>query len=141
MKIKFKRLHPDATLPRYAKPGDAAVDLKAIECEYDNFSKRTCFKTGLAVEIPKDHVGLLFPRSSIVVTKFALSNSVGVIDSSYRGEIKLFFNYIDSLEDEYKIGDKVGQLLVVPYPKITPIWAKELSTTERGEGGFGSSGA
>lgn len=90
-------------------------------------------------------MGLIFPRSSIAKTDLALTNSVGVIDSGYRGEIKFKFalNTDDSKLDfaTYKVGDRIGQLVIMPYPQIELVEAEELSDSERGTGGFGSSGA
>jgi dUTP pyrophosphatase len=97
------------------------------------------YGTGLAVEIPEGHVGLLFPRSSISNSGLILTNSVGVIDSGYRGEIKFRFKHIPDTA-YYKPGDRIGQLIVMPYPEIDFQEVEELSSTERGEGGFGSSG-
>jgi dUTP pyrophosphatase len=95
----------------------------------------------LAMEIPKGFVGLVFPRSSIRKYELALSNSVGVIDSGYRGEIQATFkktNGLDSLS--YKVGDRIAQIMIIPHPDIQFEEADELSDTERGEGGFGSTG-
>ena len=90
MKINIKKLHPDAVIPRYAKPGDAGMDLTAVDVSSD-YSCLT-YKTGLAIEIPEGYVGLLFPRSSVYKTGQQLSNCVGVIDSGYRGEIMMKFS-------------------------------------------------
>jgi len=157
MKVKFKKLHEDAVLPQYAKPGDAGMDLTAtsngafIESpKGDPIWYYIEFKTGLAAEIPEGHVGLLFPRSSISKSALMLSNAVGVLDSSYRGEICFRFkvdsgivmstnNTFDN-PAKYAKGDRIGQLLILPYPAIEPEFADELSTTERGSGGWGSSG-
>lgn len=154
MKIKFKKLHEDAVLPSYAKPGDAGMDISALSDGKPVFSEDNKnlwyyveYKTGLSCEIPEGFVGLLFPRSSISKSALMLSNSVGVLDSGYRGEICLRFK-IDSgvgNTDEmnykaavYKKGDRIGQLIIIPYPTIEPEFSDELSDTERGDGGFGS---
>lgn len=143
MKVKIKKLHPDAVIPKYAKYGDAGVDLTAISRDADLRSyvgsqDIITYKTGLAIEIPEGHVGLLFPRSSIYKQDLSLTNSVGVIDSGYRGEIMLKFR--KSNYKEYEVGDRVGQLIIVPYPQIEFEEVEELSDTERGDGGYGSSG-
>jgi dUTP pyrophosphatase len=91
MRVKFKKLDPKAAIPRYAKIGDAGLDLTATSKGYDEEKEKIVFGTGLAVEIPVGYVGLIFPRSSIVKSFLTLANSVGVIDSGYRGEIKLLF--------------------------------------------------
>lgn len=147
MKVKVKKLHPDAVIPTYAKEGDAGMDLTAISLERDEYSNFV-YGTGLAVEIPKGYVGLVFPRSSISKKHQLLSNSVGVIDSGYRGEIMFKFKnaldnrvqrFIDVFKS-YSIGDRIGQLIIMPYPQIEFEEVSELSESERGEGGYGSTG-
>ncbi len=141
MKVKFKKLHKDAVIPGYAKPGDAGLDLVATEIK-ENTSFQVTYGTGLAVEIPEGFVGLIYPRSSIRKYELALSNSVGVIDSGYRGEVGFTFNKTSGLDSlKYNVGDRIGQLVVIPYPTIEPIEVSDLSDTERGEGGFGSTGS
>ena len=142
MRIKVKKLHPDAVIPTYAKFGDAGMDLYATDTDYDKYGNLVCH-TGLAMEIPEGHVGLLYPRSSISKTPLALRNSVGVIDSGYRGEIMLKFNREDRFNSDksiYAAGDRVGQIMIMPYPKISFLETDELSDSDRGEGGFGSTG-
>ena len=95
--------------------------------------------TGISLEIPKGYVGLLFPRSSITKTKHFLRNSVGVIDSGYRGEVKLRFS-LDESSTSYQIGDKVGQIIFIKLPAVELIEVEELSPSVRSTGGFGSSG-
>ena len=141
MKVKIKKLHPDAVIPSYAKPGDAGLDLTATSKVWDDKKEKVVFGTGLAVEIPEGYVGLIFPRSSICKTLMSLANSVGVIDSGYRGEIKFFFKPGYRPKRNYEVGDRIGQLIIMPYPQIELEEVAELSETERGEGGFGSSGA
>lgn len=140
MKVKVKKLHPEAQIPKYAKKGDAGLDVVAtrvIRNEY-NFIE---YGTGIAVEIPTGYVGLLFPRSSISNTSFTLCNSVGVVDSGYRGEITFRFRNTGTFAKAYKPGDKIGQLVILPYPSIELEESEELSSTERGSGGYGSTGA
>jgi len=138
MKVRIKRLHPDAVIPKYAKAGDAGMDLTAVEAEraWDIMT----YKTGLAVEIPEGHVGLLFPRSSVYKTSMALSNCVGVIDSGYRGEIMMKFRSTESSK-AYEVGDRVGQLIIMPYPQVEFEEVENLSSTDRGLGGYGSTGS
>ena len=137
MKIKMKKLHPNAVIPRYAKPGDAGMDLTAV---WENQTMDVVtYGTGLAVEIPSGHVGLLFPRSSIYKTKMALTNCVGVIDSGYRGEIMMKFKMTDN-RTMYSVGDRIGQLVIMPYPEVEFEEVEELSETSRGSGGYGSTG-
>jgi len=139
MKVKIKRLHKDAVIPSYAKPGDAGLDLVATSIiSFDK--EQVTYGTGIAVEIPEGFVGLVFPRSSIRKYEQYLSNSVGVIDSGYRGEIQATFNSRYYADVKYQVGDKIAQLLILPYPSIEFEEATELSSTDRGEGGFGSTG-
>lgn len=137
MKVNIKKLHPDAIIPSYAKDGDAGMDLTAVDVIADGGT--LTYKTGIAVEIPRWHVGLLFPRSSVYKTGQTLTNCVGVIDSGYRGEIMLKYT-LSPYQREYDIGDRVGQLIIMPYPKIEFEEVEELSGTDRGEGGYGSTG-
>jgi dUTP pyrophosphatase len=148
MIVKFQMIHSNAVLPSYAKDGDAGLDLTCVGYYTDTNAGTINYQTGLAVEIPKGYVGLIFPRSSIRKTRLSLSNSVGVIDSGYRGEICFSFRPIlkegtteyDNDFPKYQIGDRIGQMIIMPYPTIEPIFANTLSDSERGDGGFGSSG-
>lgn len=140
LKVKLQKLHPDAVIPKYAKLGDAAVDLTATSKVWDAEKEKIVFGTSLSIEIPKGHVGLIFPRSSIVKTFLSLANSVGVIDSGYRGEIKFFFSPGNRPYNNYEVGDRIGQLMIIPYPQIEFEEVTELTNTERGIDGFGSSG-
>ena len=140
MKVGIKKLHPNAVVPKYAKSGDAGLDLTAVEIINDEGFQVT-YKTGLAFEIPLGYVGLLFPRSSIRNYQLSLSNAVGVVDSGYRGEIQFTFNKLAGIPSKkYEVGDRIGQLIILPYPSIELVELDNLSDTERGEGGFGSSG-
>lgn len=167
MKVKIKKLHQDGVIPSYAKPGDAGMDLTAVSKIYDR-DGNVSYGTGLAFEIPEGYVGLLFPRSSNSKKDLALCNSIGVIDSGYRGEVFFKFKptpfytadddhahdtdyfgeivlpqnkdeHYDGIS-EYNIGDRVGQIIIMPYPQIEFEEVNELSSSDRGEGGFGSTG-
>jgi dUTP pyrophosphatase len=140
MEVKIKKLELLATIPTYANPGDAGMDITAISMEIVSNPDYGYieYKTGLCIKIPEGYAGLLFPRSSISNTGMMLSNSIGVIDSGYRGEIKFRFKYIAGTK-YYKVGDKIGQLVIVKTPHITLKEVEELDKTERGERGFGSS--
>ena len=140
MNVKIKKLHKDAVIPTYAKPGDAGMDLVAVTEEWNKDNSMVTYDTGLSMEIPEGYVGLLFPRSSISKTILNLSNSVGVIDSGYRGPIMFKFRYLEE-GLVYDVGDRIGQILIMPYPTITFEEVDELSTTERGAGGYGSTGS
>jgi len=141
MDIRVKKLRNDAVIPKYAKRGDAGLDLTAVWSDLDDYDN-VVYGTGLAIEIPEGHVGLIFPRSSNSKTDLYLTNHVGVIDSGYRGEIIFKFRPKTTLLNSrvYHNGDRVGQLIIIPYPKINLIESDELSDTERGDKGFGSTG-
>ena len=168
MKIKIKKLHENAIIPIYSYFGDAGIDLIAISKNYDEFGN-VSYGIGLAIEIPEGYVGLIFPRSSNCKKDLLLTNSVGVIDSNFRGEIFVKFkpslifasnefsktNEIGNISktfdkidipgnpysyEEYEIGDRICQLIIIPYPKIEFQEVEELSETQRGEGGFGHTG-
>ena len=140
MKVKIKKLVEKAVIPAYSKKGDAGLDLTATSVTLDDYNN-VVYGTGLAVEIPEGFVGLLFPRSSNAKTNLYLTNHVGVIDSSYRGEIMLKYKCIESFgKNTYQVGDRVGQIIILPYPSIEFEEVEELSVTERGAGGYGSTG-
>jgi dUTP pyrophosphatase len=149
--VNIKKMNPNAVIPFYSRKGDAGLDLTAISI--DAQSNYIEYGTGLAIEIPEGHVGFLFPRSSISKYDLLQCNSVGVIDSNYRGEIKIRFKRTSELKSQlfdeklYNIGDRIGQLIIMPYPQIEFVEVQELSTLIegdvtpiRGEGAFGSSG-
>jgi dUTP pyrophosphatase len=138
--VNIKKLHPNAVIPSYSKDGDAGMDL-TITREIENTSFSVSYGFGIAMEIPKGYVGLVFPRSSVRNQDLLLSNCVGVIDSGYRGEIQATFkktNGLDSLK--YNVGDRGAQIMILPYPQVKMNEVTELSNTERGDGGFGSTG-
>ena len=162
LKVKIKKLNENAVIPTYSKDGDAGMDLVATSKYYDD-DGNIVYGTGLAFEIPKGYVGLIFPRSSNAKQQLLLSNSVGVIDSGYRGEvilkfkssassfslktlIKLIFNsdakitVINNFTISYYVGERIGQMIILPYPQIEFEESEELSETERGNGGYGSTG-
>lgn len=146
MQVNIKKLHESAVIPQYASHGDAGMDLTATSKDYDDHGN-VVYGTGLAFEIPVGYVGYIFPRSSNSKKDLLLSNSVGVIDSGYRGEVVLKFKsalFEDSTyifgHDEYNIGDRIGQIIIMPIPHIEFNEVDELTETERGQGGFGSTG-
>lgn len=160
MKVKFKKLVDNAVLPFYGTSEAAGLDMTATSKFYDEFGN-IVYGTGIAGKIPEGYVGLLFPRSSNAKKDLILSNSVGVWDADYTGEI--FFKFkpsvvycqdgessitndfewigVAKITDEYNIGDRIGQLLIIPYPKIEPEFVDELPTTDRGDKGWGSTGS
>lgn len=137
MQVNIKRLDKNAVIPSYAKPGDAGMDLTAIHLEKDEFNNFV-YRTGLAIEIPTGFVGLIFPRSSNSKQDLYLTNHVGVIDSGYRGEIMIKFREtLSNTSNYYGVGERVAQLMIIPYPSIEFQEVEQLSETERGTGGFG----
>jgi dUTP pyrophosphatase len=137
MKVRIKKLNENAVIPTYAKVGDAGMDMVATKIINETLDSIT-YGTDIALEIPEGFVGLVFPRSSIRKTDLILSNSVGVIDSGYRGEIQATFKR--SGVYAYAVGDRVAQIMIIPHPEVEFEEADELSDTERGDGGFGSTG-
>lgn len=167
MEVKFKKLSDKAVIPTKAHPTDAGFDMTAAEIKITE--DYVSYKTNIALEIPENYVGLLFPRSSNSKKDLLLANSVGVVDSHYRGDVEFRFKRIlmpvmqevmiapptgDILTDAkntrkvpglayrddfiYKVGDKIGQLVIMPVPEIILVETDELTETDRGEGGFGS---
>ena len=140
MKIKVKRLNELAMLPTKAHATDAGFDLYATSKIYDNDSN-VVYSCGLAFEIPEGYMGLIFLRSSNAKKSLLLSNSVGVIDAGYRGEVTAKFKRLYPIsQGEYAIGERFAQLIVMPIPAVEFEEAEELSESERGVGGYGSSG-
>lgn len=177
MNVNIKKLNEHAVVPKYSKDGDAGLDLVATSITYNVVTGTLDYGTGIAVEIPKGYVGLIFPRSSIRNKSLILSNHVGVIDSGYRGEVVLSFSpnidfwgtpypddedFVEPLAkgeflvyksaeneyfdnsinlDVYAIGDRIGQMIIIPYPSIEFVEVESLSGSDRGVGGFGSTGS
>lgn len=166
MQVKVKKLNDIAVIPTYAHPGeDAGMDLTAVSCTYDAKTDCWIYGTGLAFEVPEGHMMLIFPRSSNRKTNAYLTNSVGVIDAGYRGEVMVSFknrtssallNFINVMYNKifetkwdhfehikdapYNVGDRVAQAIIVPYPTIEYLEVDELSESKRGANGHGSSG-
>lgn len=140
VKVKIKKLHPNAKMPTYATDGSACFDLYAAEACYHGLGEReenTRFKTGLAFEIPENHVMLIYSRSGHgFKERSTLINSVGVIDSDYRGEVSVKMNK----SIKAGVGDRIAQAMIIPVESVSFELVDELTNTERGAGGFGSSG-
>lgn len=150
MQIKIKKLYENSILPTKAHATDAGYDLYANSKFYDN-DGNIVYGSGVAMEIPKGYVGLVFPRSSNAKKDLLLSNSVGVIDSGYRGEVLFKFKpscviekpdlaYLPESIAKYEIGERIGQIIIMPYPEVEFVEVDELSDSDRGTGGYGSSG-
>lgn len=145
MKVKVKKVHENAELPKYESAGAACFDLKAVTKELKLLKTGPIveYDTGLAFEIPSGFVGLIFPRSSVTSkTNVNLGNCVGVIDSDYRGTVKAQFRKAISGAPlvDYNEGDRIMQMMILPVQQVELIESKELSDTKRGSGGFGSTG-
>lgn len=141
MKINIKKMHENAVIPTYSKFGDAGCDLVAVaKTETELYIE---YDTGLAFEIPENFVGLIFPRSSISKYHLDLANSVGVLDSGFRGSVTARFKKTSTTAHQtvYNVGDRVCQIIVLPYPKVEFVETAELTKTDRGFGGYGSSGS
>ena len=150
MKVKIEKLYKDSVLPTKAHATDAGYDLYAHSKSYDD-DGNVVYGSGVAMEIPQGYVGLVFPRSSNAKKDLILSNSVGVIDSGFRGEILFKFKpsnviekpdlaYIPESISKYEIGERIGQIIIMPYHDVEFVEVEELSDSERGDGGYGSSG-
>lgn len=142
MDLAFRLLVPHAVLPSRAHDDDAGLDLHAAEDARFGPGERFSVGTGVAVEIPAGHAGLVLPRSGLAHRHgISLVNSPGLIDSGYRGEIRVLLLNTDPADIfTVKRGDRIAQLLVITYPQVQPVAAESLGDTTRGEGGFGSSG-
>ncbi len=143
MDLPFRRLDDEAALPSARHPGDAGLDLRA-NVDVEVFpGERAMIPTGIAVAIPDGHAGLVLPRSGLASTHgLTLANAPGLIDAGYRGEVFVSAVNLDRVE-AVKIGrgDRIAQLVVVRIPEVEPRWADELPDSERGDGGFGSTGS
>ncbi len=158
MKVKIKKLSENAVMPTKAHASDAGFDLVATSREIDDMGN-IVYGTGLAFEIPEGYAGFIFPRSSISKTNIALTNAVGVVDSHYRGEVTAKFKPVPMVNEQtdtkgnklliqdgdeavyaYAVGERIAQLIIMPYPEIEFEEADKLSDTDRGTGGYGSTG-
>lgn len=143
MKVKIKLLHEKAVVPKKAHDLDAGFDLTAITRTFDDFGN-FIYGTGIAVRIPVNHVGLLFQRSSVAKKTQILSNAVGVVDAGYTGEITFKFRHLvdhrHTSARPYEVGERIGQLIIIPIPSIEFVLSDDLGESERGTGNYGSSG-
>lgn len=142
--VKVKKVLPNAVLPIKGSEGAAGFDLTAAT---EKFRPELTgpiweYDTGLAFEIPSGHVGLVFPRSSVTTkTTLMLGNAVGVIDSDYRGTVKFQYRNVNhAAGKKYNVGDRIGQIIILPIPEVNFEEVQELDESLRGEGGFGSTG-
>ena len=142
MELRFQRLNENAILPSRAHAGDAGLDLYAAERAHLGPGERWGIGTGLAVEVPEGHAGFVLPRSGLAREHgIALVNSPGLIDSGYRGELRILLLNTDPA-DVFRVepGDRIAQLVVTPIATLEPVEVEALASSARGDGGFGSSG-
>lgn len=137
--VSFLRLDPGALAPTRACAGDAGFDLFVTRVRRIGLLKVE-YGFGVALEIPEGYEGEIRPRSSVHKLFTMLSNSPGTIDSGYRGEIKAVFYCLPFLSKTYKVGERACQILIKPVPEVRYVEAAELSASERGSGGYGSTG-
>jgi dUTP pyrophosphatase len=142
MNLRVLRVDPHAILPTRAHPGDAGLDLYALQAAGLAPGERAFVRTGIAIEIPAGHAGLVLPRSGLAARHgVTLANAPGLIDSGYRGELKvLLLNADRSARFEVTAGDRIAQLVLVRIQLPVPLEVRCVSDSERGAGGFGSSG-
>jgi dUTP pyrophosphatase len=140
MQLKFKKLHPDAKIPSYAYAGDAGLDLYIAEDLILKKDERRSIPLGIAVEIPEGYVGILFDKSGLS-HKHGLKSYGGIIDAGYRGEIHVGMMNLSDKDYEFKSGDKIIQILIMPVLHAEVVECDELSESDRGQGAFGSSGS
>jgi dUTP pyrophosphatase len=142
MTLRVARLDPRATLPTRAHPGDAGLDLHALEAATLAPGERASVPTGIAVEIEPGHAGLVLPRSGLAARHgISVVNAPGLIDSGYRGELRVLLLNTDRSESfELSAGDRIAQLVVIAIAIAEPVEVTQLSPTPRGAAGFGSSG-
>jgi dUTP pyrophosphatase len=142
LRVAFKLLDEGARLPSRANDGDAGLDLYASESAHLQPGERASVGTGVAVEIPEGHAGLVLPRSGLAMRHgISLVNAPGLIDSGYRGELRVLLLNTDA-QQHFSIepGERIAQLLICPYEAAEPVTVQELGSSARGEAGFGSSG-
>lgn len=140
MNLNIQRLHPEAILPSRAHEHDAGYDLYADETRWLNPGEWRLFPTGIALQIPAGHVGDIRSRSGLGAKGIIVGQGVGTIDAGYRGEVKV--NLYNRKQSPYYVqaGDRIAQLVIIPIPTVTVMEVGSLDDTERGAGGFGSSG-
>ncbi len=142
MRLAVRRLHPDAVLPTRAHPGDAGLDLRSLEGATLAPGARAALRTGLAVELPPGHAGLVLPRSGLAARHgIALVNAPGLVDAGYRGELQVLLLNTDRAEAfTVRPGERIAQLVVVAVASPEAIEVADLGASARGAGGFGSTG-
>jgi dUTP pyrophosphatase len=141
IEVAVRRLRPDAVLPSYAHPGDAGLDLTAVEAVTLEPGARTAVPTGLAVAIPVGWVGLVHPRSGLARRHgLTVANAPGTIDAGYRGEVQVLLINLGGETVHLAAGERIAQLLLQPVGQASVVEVDDLDDTARGVGGFGSTG-
>ncbi len=144
LNIDITRTSPSAVIPGYARAGDAGLDLVANESAVVSFGSVTTVGTGIAIALPEGYAALVIPRSGLAARHgVTVVNAPGLIDSGYRGEIKVILALLDGATERGFViepGDRIAQLVILPYPQIALREVDALDETERGTQGFGSSG-
>jgi dUTP pyrophosphatase len=141
IEVAVRRLRPDAVLPSYAHPGDAGLDLTAVEAVILEPGARTAVPTGLAVAIPVGWVGLVHPRSGLARRHgLTVANAPGTIDAGYRGEVQVLLINLGGETVHLAAGERIAQLLLQPVGQASVVEVDDLDDTARGVGGFGSTG-
>ena len=141
MKLSFKRIHPDAVLPSYAHEGDAGMDVRSVQALTIQPGRRALVKTGLVAEIPSGYEIQVRPRSGLAFKHgVTVLNSPGTVDSGYRGEIGVILVNFGDEPFPVSVGDRIAQLVVSPVTQAEISETSDVSSSERGEGGFGSTG-
>jgi dUTP pyrophosphatase len=139
MTIKIKKLHPEATPPRYAHPGDAGMDFYSNETITIQPNERKLIPTGISMAIPEGFVGLFWDKSGLA-SKHGLKTMAGVIDAGYRGEVKILLHNLSNEPYLIEKGNKIAQMLIQPVEQKQIKEVEDLDDTSRGDGGFGSTG-
>lgn len=141
MTLSFKRVHPDAVLPAYAHPSDAGMDIRSVEELTIPVGKKALVHTGLVVNLPPAYEAQVRPRSGLALKAgVTVLNTPGTIDAGYRGEIGVILINLGENDFEVKKGDRIAQLVIAPVTQPTVVEATEIDETDRGSGGFGSTG-
>lgn len=141
MTLSFKRVHSDAVLPAYAHPSDAGMDIRSVDALTIPVGKRALVHTGLIVNLPLGFEAQVRPRSGLALKSgVTVLNTPGTIDAGYRGEIGVILINLGDADFEVKVGDRIAQIVIAPVTQPTIVEATEIDETDRGAGGFGSTG-
>lgn len=141
MTLSFKRVHPDTVLPAYAHPSDAGMDIRSVDDLVIPVGKRALVKTGLVINLPLGYEAQVRPRSGLALKQgVTVLNTPGTIDAGYRGEIGVILINLGEADFEVKKGDRIAQLVIAPVTQPTIVETIEVDVTDRGAGGFGSTG-